>query len=416
MYRENEYVCSNCFTDPALIQFVEENAVGHDCSFCDAAGPEVTAAPIEDVSEHFLNCIGREYDLAVNQLGWDGAEGGYLGLHWDGFDLATEVIGLEFPQDNEWDLLPALFGELFDQDWCTENAYGLDDLERPQYSWEYFRRVVTYERRFFFMEDEGDPDDHEVLTPAGILETIFDYAQQMGLFRELQAGSRLIRARREANDRRYQTAAELGPPPREVANQANRMSPAGIPMFYGCDDEKTALKETASGTGYYALGMFETTRPAVLLDLTDIPEVPGLFEAVPDFQEVDPRRALRLLHHIAAEMSRAIDRDDRVHIEYVPTQVVTEFIRSKVTWGGARVDGIRYDSSVNDGHVSYVLFADQSNLVGTAVVGARGDRWLRLADTGRRWFDPHDSEGRSILGRWRHFLRDVVSRLFGPKG
>ena len=333
MYRENEYVCSNCFTDPALIQFVEENAVGHDCSFCDAAGPEVTAAPIEDVSENFLNCIGREYDLAVNQLGWDGAEGGYLGLHWDGFDLATEVIGLEFPQDNEWDLLPALFGELFDQDWCTENAYGLDDLERPQYSWEYFRRVVTYERRFFFMEDEGDPDDHEVLTPAGILETIFDYAQQMGLFRELQAGSRLIRARREANDRRYQTAAELGPPPREVANQANRMSPAGIPMFYGCDDEKTALKETASGTGYYALGMFETTRPAVLLDLTDIPEVPGLFEAVPDFQEVDPRRALRLLHHIAAEMSRAIDRDDRVHIEYVPTQVVTEFIRSKVYVG-----------------------------------------------------------------------------------
>ncbi len=41
------------------------------------------------------------------------------------------------------------------------------------------------------------------------------------------------------------------------------------------------------------------------------------------------------------EMSRRIERDDRVHIEYVPTQVVTEFIRAKVIWGESKVDGIR---------------------------------------------------------------------------
>ena len=44
-------------------------------------------------------------------------------------DLATDELELEFPQDNAWELLSALFGELFDHDWCQENAYGLNDLE-----------------------------------------------------------------------------------------------------------------------------------------------------------------------------------------------------------------------------------------------------------------------------------------------
>ena len=384
----DEYVCVNCFTDEGLIRFVEENAVANECSFCVSADDEAIAAPIEDVSQHFLECISREYDLAVNQLGWAGSEGGYVGLHWDGFDLATDELALEFPQANEWPLLQALFGELFDQDWCRENAYGLDDLERPGYSWECFRKVVMHQRRYFFLDDEGDPNDFEVLSPAEILQTIFEYAQEMGLFKVFPEGSRIIRARWEEDGERHETSGELGPPPEDKATQANRMSPAGIPMFYGCDDDDTALREASSGPGFFAVGEFETVRPAVLLDLTDIPDVPGLFEDVPGFQAVDPRRALRFLHHVAGEVSRRIERDDRVHIEYVPTQVVTEFIRAKVIWGESKVDGIRYASSVNEGHVSYVFFADQSNVVGTPASGVAVDGWLRLVDTRHRWFEP----------------------------
>lgn len=265
------------------------------------------------------------------------------------------------------------------------------------------------------MDDQGDPDDFDVLTPSEILQAMFEYAQQVALFREIPAGYQLIRARWEAGDRHYQTPEELGPPPRAVANQANRMSPAGIPMFYGCDDEETALLETASGPGYYALGVFETMRPVVLLDLTDIPEVPGLFEPVPDFQEVDPRRALRFLHHIAAEMSRPVERDDRVYIEYVPTQVVTEFIRCRVARDGANVDGIGYASSVNEGYVSYVLFADQSNLVRPSAVGMCEDRWLRLVDSRRRWLDPSEDGGRKMFARFTFLLRRFVNRFFGAK-
>ena len=195
MREATRYVCVNCFTDPGLIRFVEENAVAQHCSFCPTTGDGIIAAPIEDVSEHFLECLQREYDLAVNQLGWVGAEGGYIGLHWDGYDLATDELQLEFPQGNDWDLLSALFGELFDQDWCQENAYGLDDSERPRYSWDHFRKVVMYERRYFFMDDAGDPDDFDVLNPSEILQMIFEYAEEMSLFRDWPAGSRVMRSR-----------------------------------------------------------------------------------------------------------------------------------------------------------------------------------------------------------------------------
>ena len=83
------------------------------------------AASIDEVSEHFVQCLFREFDLAVNVLGWDGPEGGWQGAsYWDAYDLAFDVIELEFPQGNEYLLLPRLFGEHIDQDWCEENGYS----------------------------------------------------------------------------------------------------------------------------------------------------------------------------------------------------------------------------------------------------------------------------------------------------
>ena len=156
-----------------------------------------------------------------------------------------------------------------------------------------------HQRRYFFLDDEGKPYDREVYSPGEVLRTIFDYAQRVNLFRELPTGTALLRARWEGCEPRWNSPEELGPPPAEKANQPNRMSPAGIPMFYACDDEDTALKETAAGAGYFAIGRFETLRAATLLDLTAIPRFPSLFDPVPDSAEVLPRTVLGFLHHVA---------------------------------------------------------------------------------------------------------------------
>ena len=387
MYAQESFVCDNCFEDSGLVEFVRSNASATECSFCPTKDDVPIAASIDDVSAHFIECLFREYDLAVNELGWIGSEGGYIGRHWYAEELAFDELELEFPQDNLELLLPPLFGEYYDQDWCKRNPYGLDDSEWSRYSWERFCRVVMHERRYFFLGQDRESDDPEVYSPREVLSTIFDYAQEMDLFKELPAGSQLVRARCEGCGPPLETPQDLGPPPAEKATQSNRMSPAGIPMFYACEDEETALKEISSDPGKFAVGRFETLRPITVLDLADISPIPSLFEGISDSAEVIPRRALTFLHHIAEEMSRPIDRDDRIHINYVPTQVVTEFIRDQLTWGDAPIDGIRYQSSVYPGHVSYVLFANEGDVESTPDRPIGNNPWLKLVEVNHRVVD-----------------------------
>ncbi|WP_146060416.1 RES domain-containing protein [Amycolatopsis sp. CA-128772] len=66
------------------------------------------------------------------------------------------------------------------------------------------------------------------------------------------------------------------------------------------------------------------------------------------------RYDLVFLHRFAADLGKPIALDGREHIEYVATQVVTEYLRFV---SSNAVDGILYRSAQNDG-VCCVLFYD----------------------------------------------------------
>ena len=404
LYRLNMYVCVNCFDEPGLVSFIESKAVERECYFCGTVGSRPIAAHIDDVSEHFLRCLSEEFDDANNLLGW---EGDFIGQNWHTYDLLFDVLGLEFPQGNQDKLLPELMGSRIDQRWCDASGYSLNDQEVARYSWERFCRVTKQERRFFFMDLTRYSYDADVYSPAEVLSTIFDYASDISLFQIAPSGTQLFRARWEDTGCCYRTAAELGPPPPDKAVQSNRMSPAGIPMFYAGDEAETALKETASEPGRFAIGRFETTRDAVVLDLTAIPELPSLFEPVSEDAGTPPRKILKFLSFIASQISRPIERDDRVHVEYVPTQVITEFVRSRPLPDGRLVDGIRYRSSVRPGYTSYVLFATQNDLLLEESLEPSQSQWLRLADVEHRWV--RDC-ARSKLQSPKARLRELISR------
>ena len=376
MSEHEKFVCHRCFEDPGLVEFIKENAESANCSYCPNVGREPIAASIDDVSAHFTECLFQEYSRAVDEMGR--VDGEWFGQFWYADELATDVLGLQFPQGNEDQLLPDLFGEHYEQDWCEADPYGLNNRERAECSWTYFREVVMHRRRFFFLLDKGDPHEQSAFDPGEVLQKIFEYAEFSGRFVKLPSGTTLRRARYEEQEGTWKTPEELGPPPVAKANQSNRMSPAGIPMFYGCDDEETALKETATGPGYFAVGEFETLRPAVLLDLSNIPPTPSLFQTVADSAEIWPREAIMFLRHVAHEMSRPIERTDGAHVGYVPTQVVAEYIRDRVTWEGYRLDGIKYFSVANPGHVSYVLFADQDDIQSSTEDHQHWAPWLEL--------------------------------------
>ena len=107
-------------------------------------------------------------------------------------------------------------------------------------------------------------------------------------------------------------------------------------MFYGSDEPETALREVAKNpeceADRYVIGEFRTLRETRILDLTGIRGIPSIFEAVQDTLEYDPRPPLVFRNYFAAELSTPIAGDRSVHVEYVPPQVVTEFVRAAPRW------------------------------------------------------------------------------------
>ena len=133
-------------------------------------------------------------------------------------------------------------------------------------------------------------------------------------------------------------------------------------MFYGADDFDTASLELVDPNDKEARNksvsgaQFRNLIPLNLLDLTAIPSPPSYFSPEGPFR----RHGIRFLHKFTSDLSLPIKRDGRQHIEYVPTQVFTEFVRHIMKGpDGVRIHGIRYSSSKN-GKPCCVIFATQA--------------------------------------------------------
>lgn len=380
-----EYICGECFNDKGMKDFCSVHAVSEECDFCGATADEPIAAPIDDVTAHINSCVHEHFDDPANAgLPYESAEGGYQGTTYDSDEVLME-LELDFPNDRDGHLREAVLNGLDNVLWSEAEPFALSPSQQLHYSWERFCRVIKHERRyFFFQEEERHPDDDrdELFSPGDILRSLFRYARDVGAFVTLPVGSQFYRARPQPDGESYTTARDLGPLPRESAVQSNRMSPPGVVMTYVAENRETALAETASDPGNFAVGQFTNDRDLLILDLANLPEIPTAFAEIWDSMEFDPRQPLNFLAAISFEISRPIARDNRVHVEYVPTQVVTEYVRTAIRIDGRKVDGIRYSSSRHDTATAMVLFADQNNVIYEGDERPEyyrtDDRWLRL--------------------------------------
>ena len=168
----------------------------------------------------------------------------------------------------------------------------------------------------------------------------------------------LFRARARYRPRKFRTARELGSPPSKNAKN-NRMSGAGISMFYGAESEKTAIAEIRPGAGKaVTVGTWHPGRELVYLDLLAVRPIPSIF----DQTARGDRTWLRFLDKFAADLARSIHEDDAA-IEYVPTQIMTEYIRDRLqSPDGRPVEAVRYSSAIDASNgVCWVVFANQED-------------------------------------------------------
>ena len=373
-----DYVCGECLHDKGLAEFVDGDANNTKCDFCGSVREVAHAASLGDVIEHMAECIAEEYTDPANELPYETREGGWQGEVFDAWDL-MEDIGFHVESEELFERVVEAFS---DQEWCRQDYFSLSPTERLRYGWDAFKKAVKHARRFTFwsMGDEsGESEYHPDYMPVGsMLSVIGDCVRDARLTKNVAKGTPIWRVRVHDATTVLREDHELSPPPVELAHQANRMSPAGIVMFYGAEDYDTACAETLDpgrSAGKQVTGAaFRATREMRLLDLVDLPPMPSFFQ----LGSTDFRNTLRFLSHFARDLAIPVVRDGREHVEYVPTQAFTEYARYEFKLhDDATIDGIRYWSAVN-GKPCVVLFCGQDHCLATPRGYSECDRWLEF--------------------------------------
>jgi hypothetical protein len=350
-----KYVCPNCFDDYAIKDFIETHATACNCNYCENAAEHPIAAEMDEVLSFISEGLHREYEDPANSVGYCSAEGGYDIEPDSSYELFVELGFGDGPQT----LFDDLVSSFSDCHWVHIDPYGLPEDEALGYSWEAFSEQVKHSARFVFFKLATSTDEYSEPEPYTILENIGKIVTRLALFEIIETGTVIVRARQHESTKSPNNATDLGSPPKESASQS-RMSPAGIPMFYGAANEAIAFAETFSSDPAkpcMTFGNFGTLRPLTVLDLTAIPDVPSLFD--PDGAHA--RAALSFMHNFEASATGPIPHDESQHYLYVPTQVVAEYFRHVFTFAsGRKIDGIVFNSSRVSNGKCYTLFLDNS--------------------------------------------------------
>ena len=375
-------VCEQCVDDYALAELVAANVTEHACDYCGAESEHPIAADVETVLEHMGTSIATEYDQAIEELFRD--EGEYVGAATYDIEEVLSNGGWEgHPEFRK--LVISAFAEAH---YCQRDPYAVGEFEALHLGWREFRQTVIKEARFTFTlvadRDEGE-HGYPVLRGGAMLQNLGELINEYGLHRLLRAGESWLRVRpvnKRAVD--YTTAKDLGAPPSHKA-QPNRMSPAGIPMFYASKDEQTSIDEAigASRQGEdqdAMVAVFETTRDGHVVDLTEVPPTPSLFD--------EARRAERprlgFLNGFATDVSQPLRPEDEQQTEYVPTQIICEYLRHHWrTSDGHRPVGLMFRSARQRETVNVVYFIGPE---GCLELGAQTDPakfQVRLTETRR---------------------------------
>jgi HEPN/RES N-terminal domain 1/RES domain len=349
-----KWCCADHVEDEALEELIAVSATSNVCSYCGCEGDEPFAADVDLIVERIATSLPFEWAGADDEgVGW---EGGYVDKTLDTWTLVTD--GLDWPLNNS-ELISDVAAALPEIAWVRRDHYALSPSDRLLFGWDQFGQIVKHRSRYFFSdwgtESQTPFPDLDWVSPSELLSAIGEAVVVAGLVRELHPGNALYRARTHSHNEVLQGASQLGAPPAECVVSSSRMSPAGISMFYGALDPDTAAAEARSASpddGALTLARFEPLRPIRVVDLSEQPEVPSLF----DVERRELRHALIFLRRFVTEIAREFVRDERIHIEYVPTQIVTEWFATKFNAPSGGVHGLLYQSPRSPGGVNAALF------------------------------------------------------------
>lgn len=320
-----------------------------------------------DIANFIINGLRKAYDILENEGFWDPenkryqnpVNGNEIGksifeiLYYEEkiFSNKSEKDAKEFLQKIMDSIKPTkrdiakgdidLYSDIESPNWLLVDEFYYSDNEKEKrlfYSWDEFKKITKYNFRFF--------DVSKCKKREEILSNLSYIFKKMK--KKLPEGKILYRARIYNNSiKNFRFPDDIGPAPINKT-KSNRFSPAGISYMYLSEDTETCIKEVNPQIKDNVLvGRFKLKKEIEILDLTDDP-VKSIFS-----EQYDHTMRLIVRNFIskfAEEISKPMKIDDNKEIEYVPTQVLSEYIRK------LGYKGIKYKSSMNKRSYNYVLF------------------------------------------------------------
>lgn len=377
-----KFLCAECLIDPYLKAVVAREASAHACNYCNRSDEKLLIAVAFDTIQPIIERgITRDWHDAERPLrpSLDVDDGVTVTVEatdeetvaskddYDPYEVFWKIGTLMEREVTTDELLErcaseissdiVLLGEIRESiqpsKWNHTGGGNMDTRTALVYTWEWFKEITKHQRRYFF-EDAFDFWDRQIgsgdIFTGSHLDFIRQLAQKAGLYLTFGPDQPFYRARVHDPGIDVSSVKHLGPPPKDRARFSNRMSPAGISMFYGALDRETAVKEVEDPTRpkegkLVTSGAFHAPEQLVFLDLRGAQEIPSRFDSDTGYL----RAPLLFLRDFADDLAKPVQKDGREHIEYVPTQVLTEYFQ-----GNAH--GILYQSARNEGGTCCVVF------------------------------------------------------------
>ena len=345
----NKFVCTDCVEDEHLQVAVA--SYRRSACVCDYCG-RVNAAPVSAILEPIGNALNRYFGApgAVNVPRYEGV--------WFEDPVNTCEALMSLPLKCHTGLFQDIANSFHNDEWiaCDGSWLKEHEGERMTYIWDHFAEVAKHETRYFLGHNNVVVRDMwgDYPHPVSFLDAIGKVAIDLGLISMLDPDCTLYRARYAQRGQEFQTLDELGPPPKGTAS-AGRMNPAGISYLYLAKERRTALGEVLSRPPYRAsVGKFRLKRSTVVLDLTIVPEPPSVF----DIDNYEGRQLTLFLREFVQRIARPVEKDGREHVEYVPSQVVSEFFSQvfSIRVGEYGIGGVIYPSTIVPDGENVVIF------------------------------------------------------------
>lgn len=329
--------CVKCFNSEYLISIINADDRNGDCDFCKTSDVSIYSA--RELAPFFRNIISlyqvddnSELDIAQS-------------IKKD-FNLTSNLV------NNSKELLKAMFAdddeeftELFNVNVSSEIKIELISETNQIHSiWEDFKEEIKSVNRYHIKNTID-------------LNKLANFFKHESFYKTIKKGRIFFRCR--ISDKNGFPTEKMGNPPKELAT-GGRANPKGISYLYVADVVETSLYETrASLFDYVTVGEFRLKEDLKILNLRNPKDDPIPWaenEAIEDFLTYVP-----FIQTLQKEISLPIRKRDK-QLDYIPTQYISEFIKS------LGFDGVEYQSSLyKDGYNLAIFNPEKLECISTKV-------------------------------------------------